>query len=104
MNRITIRIAALAALGLVATQGARAADATPGYAYVGGTGENESVAYAGPTPQGRPLDPATVTGSGENLSVEVPRTVVTGPVLYQAVIEGSGENQSVRYVPVAPRG
>lgn len=104
MNRITIRFAAAALLGLAATQGARAADATLGYAYVGGTGENESVAYVGPLPQGSRLDPATVTGSGENISVALPPPVLPAPVQYQAVIDGTGENQSVRYVPIAPRG
>ena len=104
MNRIVIRLAAVAALGLVATQGARAADAGLGYAYVGGTGENESVAYVGETPRGLLAEPATIVGSGGNISVEVPRTVVRSPVQYNAVVEGSGENQSVRYVPVTPRG
>ena len=104
MNRIVIRIAAAATLGLAATQGALAADAGLGYAYVGGTGENESVAYVGAVPQGLPLEGATIVGSGGNISVEVPRTVVRSPVQYNAVVEGSGENQSVRYVPVAPRG
>ncbi len=104
MNRIVIRIAAAATLGLAATQGALAADAGLGYAYVGGTGENESVAYAGATPRGLPLEAARIVGSGGNISVEVPRSVIPGPVQYNAVVEGSGDNQSVRYVPVTPRG
>ncbi|MBW6400475.1 hypothetical protein KPL78_21630 [Roseomonas sp. HJA6] len=104
MNRIAIRFAAAALLGLAATQGALAADAGLGYAYVGGTGENESVAYAGATPQGVLAAPATITGSGENVSVDVPHTVLPGVAQYNAVVDGSGENQSVRYVPVAPRG
>jgi len=103
MNRIVVRFAAAAALGLAATQGALAADAGLGYAYVGGTGENESVAYVGATPQGLPLEAATIVGSGGNISVDVPRTVVPTIVQYNAVIDGSGENQSVRYVPVSPR-
>ena len=104
MNRITFGIAAAAAFGVIAMQDVRAADATLGYAFVGGSGENESVAYAGQAPQGSRLDPATVTGSGENVSVVLPPPAPAAPVQYQAVIDGTGENQSVRYVPVAPRG
>jgi len=104
MNRFAIRFAAAALLGLAATPAAFASDAGLGYAYVGGTGENESVAYVGATPQGLSLAPATIVGSGENISVEVPRTVLPSVVQYNAVIDGSGENQSVRYVPVTPRG
>lgn len=103
MNRIIVRFAAAAAVGLAATQGAFASDAGLGYAYVGGTGENESVAYVGATPRGVPLEPATIVGTGDNVSVEVPRTVLPGVVQYNAVIDGSGENQSVRYVPVMTR-
>jgi len=64
MNRFAIRFAAAALLGLAATPAAFASDAGLGYAYVGGTGENESVAYVGATPQGLSLAPATIVGSG----------------------------------------
>lgn len=103
MNRIIVRFAAAALLGVAATQGALASDAGLGYAYVGGTGENESVAYAGATPQGVPLEPATIVGSGGNVSVSVPHTVLPNVSRYNAVIDGTGENQSVTYVPVSPR-
>ncbi|MEO3472495.1 hypothetical protein AAFN86_11550 [Roseomonas sp. CAU 1739] len=105
MNRNIIRIAAVAALGLVAAQGAFAATTTSStQAYVGGSGENESVAYAGAVPQGSPLAPATISGTGENISVELPAPVLPAPSGYVAVIDGTGENQSVRYLPVTPRG
>ncbi len=105
MNAIVTRIAAAAALGLAVSQAAIAAPTTiAAQAYVGGTGENESVEYAGTPPQSVPLAPAIVGGSGENISVELPRPVIPAHTGYVAVVEGSGENQSVRYVPVAPRG
>lgn len=105
MNRNIIRFAAVAALGLVAAQGAFAATTTSNtQAYVGGTGENESVAYAGAAPQGSPLAPATISGTGENISVELPTPVLPAPSGYIAVIDGTGENQSVRYVRVSPHG
>lgn len=111
MNRNIIRIAAVAVLGLVAAQGAIAAPArdagntyangvvSAGNAYVGGTGENESVAYAGARPQGVTAGPARITGSGENISVELPAPTFSAPSAWIAVIDGTGENQSVRYVP-----
>lgn len=111
MNRNIIRIAAAAVLGLGVVQGAIAApsqDAANSYtngtlrggnAYVGGSGENESVAYAGTRPQGVTAAPARITGSGENISVELPAPTFSAPSAWVAVIDGSGENQSVRYVP-----
>lgn len=102
MNTIITRIAAAAVLGLAVSQAAFAAPTAQ--AYVGGSGENESVDYAGTVPQGVALAPAMIGGTGENISVELPRPVLPAQSGYVAVVEGSGENQSVRYVPVAPRG
>ena len=105
MNAIVTRIAAAAVFGLAVSQAAIAAPTTiTAQAYVGGSGENESVAYAGAIPQGTPLAPATISGTGENISVELPRPVLPAQSGYVAVVEGTGENQSVRYLPVAPRG
>lgn len=105
MNAIVTRIAAAAVLGFAVSQAAIAAPTTIAtQAYVGGTGENESVEYAGTPPQGVLLAPAWISGSGENVSVELPRPALPAHTGYVAVVEGSGENQSVRYLPVAPRG
>ena len=121
MNRNIIRIAAVAALGLVAAQGAiaeplqNAGNATvtafmndnrdAGGAYVSGTGENQSVAYVGPRPQGVIAEPARLVGTGENVSVVLPAPTFAPAGAYVAVIDGSGENQSVTYVlRNAPRG
>ena len=105
MNPIITRIAAAAVLGLAVSQGAIAAPTTAtAQAYVGGSGENESVEYAGALPQATVLAPAIISGTGENISVELPRAVLPPQTGYVAVIDGSGENQSVRYVPVATRG
>lgn len=105
MNAIVTRIAAAAVLGFAMSQAAVAAPTTiTAQAYVGGSGENESVEYAGTLPQGAQLAPAIISGTGENISVELPRPVLPPQTGYVAVVEGSGENQSVRYLPVAPRG
>lgn len=123
MNTNIIRIAAVAALGLVVAQGAIAGplqndgnapvtafmnyngDAGGG-AYVSGTGENQSVAYAGARPQGVAVEGARIVGSGGNQSVQLPAPTFSAPGPYVAVIEGTGENQSVSYVlrNDAPRG
>ncbi len=127
MNRNIIRIAAVAALGLVAAQGAIAAplqdagnanassgavtafmndNRDAGGAYVSGSGDNQSVAYAGARPQGVGAAPARIVGSGENVSVELPAPTYAAPSAWVAVVEGTGENQSVTYVlrTTAPRG
>lgn len=105
MTTIVTRIAAAAVFGLAVSQAAVAAPTnSTAQAYVGGSGENESVAYAGALPQGVALAPAVISGTGENISVELPRPVLPAQSGYVAVVEGSGENQSVRYLPVAPRG
>lgn len=119
MNRNIIRIAAVAALGLVAAQGAIAAplqntgnanasngvvtafmndNRDAGGAYVSGSGDNQSVAYLGARPQGAVAAPARITGSGENVSVELPAPTYSAPSAWVAVVEGTGENQSVTYV------
>lgn len=105
MNATFTRIAATAVFGLAISQAAIAAPTTAAtQAYVGGSGENESVEYAGTVPQGTPLAPARISGTGENISVELPRPVLPAQTGYVAVIDGSGENQSVRYLRVAPQG
>lgn len=125
MNRNIIRIAAVAALSLVAVQGAiaaplvnsgNAAPAAPsafandnrdaGGAFVSGSGDNQSVAYAGARPQGVIAAPARIVGSGENVSVELAAPAVSAPSAWVAVIDGTGENQSVTYVlrNTTPRG
>jgi hypothetical protein len=122
MNRNIIRIAAVAALGLVAAQGAIAGplqntdnntvtafmndNRDAGGAYVSGTGENQSVAYAGTRPQGVTAEPARLVGSGNNVSVVLPPPTFAPAGNYVAVVEGSGENQSVTYVlrNATPRG
>lgn len=122
MNHNIIRIAAVAALGLVAAQGAIAGplqndgngtvtafmndNRDAGGAYVSGSGENQSVAYAGARPQGVAAEPARIVGSGGNQSVQLPAPTFSAPGAYVAVIEGSGENQSVTYVlrNTTPRG
>jgi hypothetical protein len=124
MNRNVIRIAAIAALGLVAAQGAIAAPlqgagntavtAPPsafmtddrdagGGAYVAGSGENQSVAYAGAPPRGVAAAPARIVGTGGNQSVELAAPTFGPSDGWVAIVEGSGENQSVRYVR-SPRG
>ena len=105
MNAIVTRIAAAAVLGFAMSQAAVAAPTTiTAQAYVGGSGENESVEYAGTLPQGAQLAPVIISGTGENISVELPAPVLPAPSGYTAVIDGTGENQSVRYLPVSPRG
>ncbi len=105
MNSIITRIAAAAVLGVALSQSAIAAPTnSTAQAYVGGSGENESVAYVGAVPQGTTLAPAMITGTGENISVELPRPVLPAQTGYIAVIDGTGENQSVRYLRVAPQG
>ena len=105
MNSIITRIAAAAFVGVALSQGAIAAPTTVAtQAYVGGSGENESVEYAGTLPQATPLAPAMISGTGENISVELPRAVLPPNTGYVAVVEGTGENQSVRYLRVSPQG
>jgi hypothetical protein len=104
MTRTPLRIAAAAALALFAGTAAQANEwlATP-QAFVAGSGENESVAYAGPRPAGIALPGSVVTGTGNNISVALPTPPAPSTRNFVAVIEGSGENQSVRHIPL-PRG
>jgi hypothetical protein len=103
MNNTSLRIAALAA-ALFAGTAAQANEwlATP-QAFVGGSGENESVAYVGARPAGVTLPGSVVTGNGMNLSVTLATPAAPSTRNFIAVIEGSGENQSVRHIPL-PRG
>jgi hypothetical protein len=103
MTRTSIRIAAIAG-ALFAGQAAQANEwlATP-QAFVGGSGENATVAYTGARPPGATLPGTVVTGSGSNVSVAIPTPPAPSTRNYIAVIEGSGENQSVRHIPL-PRG
>lgn len=96
--------AAAAALVALAVPAAQANEwLATSQAYVEGSGENASVAYAGGRPAGVALPGSVVTGTGMNLSVTLPAPPAPSTRNFIAVIEGSGENQTVRHIPV-PRG
>jgi len=104
MFRNSIRAAAALAVLAFAGQAAQANEWLPAsQAYVDGSGENASVAYAGTRPAGVTLPGAVVTGSGGNVSVALPTPPAPSTRNFVAVIEGSGENQTVRHIPL-PRG
>jgi hypothetical protein len=96
---------AAAALAFVVTGTAAQANEwlAQSQAFVAGSGETESVAYAGERPAGIVLPGSVVTGSGNNVSVALPAPASFAPRNYIAVVEGSGENQTVRHIPL-PRG
>jgi hypothetical protein len=103
MNRISIRIAAIAALALGAQVAAQANQWPLGQgSFVTGSGDNQSVAATTPRPA-HALSPARLSGSGENLSIRLRSPPGQAPQRYVAVIEGSDEDPSVRHIP-QPRG